>query len=722
MGAEQEMYKARGHRAGGKKGGGGQQAQKGGGGVGGGGAGGAANAGAGAGGGRRGFPWINMQIIKASEYCDVHHLFNTVATHLPYMNLVNMTTAVHRLAKLTAHDPEGQNTVRQHPTMDALLEAISDTLNSSATMGESQSQSLSNIAWSLATIRRVEKPLVNKVATLAATRISFFKPFELSTLLWALAKLGAIDNVSSGTRPVFHTSAAHIMRHIECFSFRCLATTVWAFATSKHHNAKLFRAVATSMMPMVRSANPQEMANTAWAFATANFHDDHLFTQLAQQAVRRLDEFKAQELSNMLWGFASNNFFHEAFYVNASMAARRMPLGAQHLANILCAFARARPNHPATRDTMLALLPWCTAQIEAFKPQEVSATLLAAAKVFAKCPEQDSEADLPLSREPYCSEGADLTEVNEFFSVAAVWALPRVKDFSAQSLANTTRAVSLLQMGGCADLLRECVSAEALRRSESLSAPKLAQLLKGLPLPTDSNSTSSDELTPKLEGRAKQDADRQEGAAARASPTDGNNWRGKNAVSCEDFEAIRMSLACEEEPSLDDSAFPTPAVAAAAGGGAGKRSKARKSRKEAKAPSDLKFVDVIPDDASTGDSEILQRTAIEQDPAVLSVHRSSRRCGKEAPETPTKELCMFLDPFSGMATMTFKWRTSVKNSFVHVDIEVFEDGIDTGGTLKMFGDKARATESPEGGGQRPDIHKAGTGLRSSSTPPGMSRV
>mmetsp|Transcript_122089 Transcript_122089/g.352895 ORF Transcript_122089/g.352895 Transcript_122089/m.352895 type:complete len:788 (+) Transcript_122089:168-2531(+) len=744
--------------------------------------------------GRSGFPWINQQIIKASEYGDIEHLLSTVAMHLPYMNLVNLTTAVHRLAKLTANDPESQANLRRHPTLDSVLATILDTLGCAATMGESQSQSLSNIVWSLATMRLTNKMLIDKVAALAATRISFFKPFELSTLLWALAKLGAIDNVSFGSRAVFNASASHIAQHAECFGFRCLATTAWAFATARHRNAKLFRSIAAHMVPMVRSANPQEMANTTWAFATANFHDEQLFGELAKQAMHRLGEFKAQELSNMLWGFASNNFFHEAFYVSASMAARRMPLGAQHLANILCAFARVRPNHPATKEAMIALLPWCTTQLETFKPQEVSATLLAAAKVFGRNTEQgwDSKAVEPI--EPDFVPAP----VSEFFNSSTVWAMPRVRDFSAQSLANTLSAHTMLRSGGCANALTDTIGVEALRRIETLDAPMLAQLLRGFSIGVQDAAEPSalgghvcQELATKLATRVQGCSQQEVTAMSRA-------WscRGARDMNREELSALLVSLAsAESECPKSMPGFGPPDMFAATAAVPVRGPKPSRKKKGGATGDRVNSID---------DWNEVSRSAIEQDPAVLAVHSSAMFGNEEdvvhcssgwfdevgprptlAAEAPMSnfwpevvddsqrcedELAkvlwpgMLVSPCGGDSgdatcsgysfgsdddvrgsfakfevieeslpevmdpgvTTTFKWHTSVKNSFVHVDIEVFEDGYSKGDFMKMYGEAVTSPQSPltpigmekdEYSSQEPPA-----AARSRSAPPSVGRA
>eukprot|EP00930_Biecheleria_cincta_P052606 TRINITY_DN3785_c0_g2_i2.p1 TRINITY_DN3785_c0_g2~~TRINITY_DN3785_c0_g2_i2.p1 ORF type:complete len:912 (+),score=166.54 TRINITY_DN3785_c0_g2_i2:41-2776(+) len=415
------------------------------------------------------FPWINSQIISASESGDIHYLMSTIMSHLPHMNLVNLSTALHRLAKLAATDSHLQATLCNHEALQTLLETICLSF-SGLDASEVQPQSISNVVWSLATMRYIDKHLLQALTHLTVSNIDQFKPFELSTTLWALAKLGSVDNISNQIKPVFQAAAQHITPLVSQFGFRCLATTAWAFATSKQRHARLFRAMAAQMLPMAQNANCQEMANTAWAFGTADFHDDQLFHELAEKAVYMLAEFKPQELSNMLWGFASNGFFHEEFFASAAAVARQMDLQAQHLANILWAFARVRPRHHLTRSTIQTLIPNCTELLHTFKPQEVSSTALAVGKAMGLRSEDGEEFVA-------CDLHSLPREVVTFFDACLDWVAPRLHEFSVQSLANTVSAYTMVPVPGARGLFDE-VGIEVMQRFEDLEMASVLHLLK----------------------------------------------------------------------------------------------------------------------------------------------------------------------------------------------------------------------------------------------------
>eukprot|EP00930_Biecheleria_cincta_P064818 TRINITY_DN5048_c0_g1_i1.p1 TRINITY_DN5048_c0_g1~~TRINITY_DN5048_c0_g1_i1.p1 ORF type:complete len:1163 (+),score=169.80 TRINITY_DN5048_c0_g1_i1:481-3489(+) len=306
--------------------------------------------------------------------------------------------------------------------------------------------------------------------------MSQFKPFELSTTLWAIAKLSSLQGGSMcEDRSVFVTAAKQIKARAHEYGFRCLATVAWAYATARDFNLSLFQAISAQMVPLASTANCQEVANTVWAFGTADFHDPALFEALAEHAALRLEEFKPQEISNTLWGFATNSYFHDVFYARASQVVQNMDpqlLQPQHLANVLWAFSRVRPRHVITQQIILALLPLCMAQLDSFKPQEVSSTLLAIAKAMSKAEDADTSGP-----ELWQIHG----KVSTYFESCVSWILPRLNEFSVQSLANTVSAFAFVPVQG-AGMLLEYVSAEVKHRCSVCDVSTKVHLLKGYAL------------------------------------------------------------------------------------------------------------------------------------------------------------------------------------------------------------------------------------------------
>ena len=113
-----------------------------------------------------------------------------------------------------------------------------------------------------------------------------FKPLELSTLLWASAKIGpqGDKHAAHWADSVFEAAVNYIQVNVQEFSFRNLATTVGAYATIGKSSPRMFHAVALQMPQVMHTANSLELAKTAWAFGTANVHNEKLFASLARCA------------------------------------------------------------------------------------------------------------------------------------------------------------------------------------------------------------------------------------------------------------------------------------------------------------------------------------------------------------------------------------------------------------------------------------------------------
>lgn len=405
------------------------------------------------------FPYINSQIIQVAEAGDLAKLITTIENYLEQMNLVNVSTAMHRLAKLTSASPQSQSCLRQHPVLAGLLATARSALARAEGSGSPpQCQALSNITWSMATISLVDLELLRKAAYLSHRHVHSFKPYELSSALWAYAKLDSLSREAcEGATPFFQASASHILEHVEDFSFRCLVMSAWAFATARHHSERLFRGIAAQILcpsstasaasSSVQTAQCQELANAAWAFATAGIREERLFHELAKKALRHLVDFKGQELSNIMWAFAANGFIREDFFVASAQAVLGMELTPQQLSNVTWSLSRTRPRHRASVIAMSALLPRCTAAIADFKPQELASVALAAAKCFG----QGSGTE-PMELHADDVEPSETLprEVFDFFSTVLSWVVNRLPYFSGQSLANIVTSILAVQpsLGG----------------------------------------------------------------------------------------------------------------------------------------------------------------------------------------------------------------------------------------------------------------------------------
>jgi len=251
-------------------------------------------------------PWINRQLISISDGGDCVRLVAFIQDNLPVMNLVNMATALHRLAKLAASRPGMWSNKRQDPTVLALLDKVCTTLQHCQLKGNlPSSQALSNITWSLATLERADIPLLWQVATAASVDVAGFKPFELSMTLWAFAKLVEHDiRARDCAVHLFKVATERIIANVSYLPFRCLVMITWAFAKVGYFDLAMLNRLVTQIAPGIHSATCQELADIAWSLGEARIQHERLLSMIAYRATSCLHEFKRQDLANMLHGFA----------------------------------------------------------------------------------------------------------------------------------------------------------------------------------------------------------------------------------------------------------------------------------------------------------------------------------------------------------------------------------------------------------------------------------
>lgn len=417
------------------------------------------------------FPWINGQIIAAAETGDLHRLLTTIEAHVHQMNLVNLSTALHRLAKLASAagvKPTSRSLWEQ--TLPSLLDAVRKALIKCEANGSvPKCQAITNITWALATTQAVDVPLLRMLLEYARNQLDDFKGFELCQLLWASAKLGTMSQaVCGGVAALFNPAAQWIVAHMDELSCRGLVMAAWAFATAKQHDASLFHAIASRLAPAVDAANCQELANTAWSFSTAGVYEERLFAKIADVSIPRVHDFKPQELSSIAWSFASIGCMNDEFYETVGFAATQTKLQEQQLANILWALTKMRPRHESTKEVILSLLPQCSRLVESFKTQELATVALAVSKCFGANPEiEQTHASFP-------------SDVLSFFIAAFPVVVPNLTRYSGQSLANITSSFLALRIDGASDLYAT-VSSEVVGRVNILENSAMLLLLKNLP-------------------------------------------------------------------------------------------------------------------------------------------------------------------------------------------------------------------------------------------------
>jgi len=122
---------------------------------------------------------INREI---SSRRSAEHVAAVCAKRLPDLDEINLSTALHRIAKLGARKEILHND-HFHLILARAFESTDDL----------QSQSLSNFVWSLATIKIADAPFLNSIASAAIRRRTEFGAQALSNTAWAFATLKFTD-------------------------------------------------------------------------------------------------------------------------------------------------------------------------------------------------------------------------------------------------------------------------------------------------------------------------------------------------------------------------------------------------------------------------------------------------------------------------------------------------------------------------------------------------
>lgn len=418
--------------------------------------------------------WINRQVTRIADTRNLQRLLQTIQFHIAEMNGINLATALHRVTKLVVNGISGVSTQQllKHPSFQLLRATVVQHIDNHriskpglADADETHEpvfevQCMSIVCWSCATLRLHEEKLLETIADIVLPCLGELKPFELSNMLWAYAKL------SLGTPSLLNAVSERMLnREWGEFSMQCLSMIAWSFATEKHRDLPVFSSIACEIVANAATTRPQEIANTLWAYAKNRCAEVSLFNALAEAAISHnmLWSFKSQELSNTVWAFATIGLQHQLLFKHAVTVAisKRRELSPQNIANILWAYAKLQVCRHS--GIFPALLSVSVGMMPQHKPHEISAIVWAAAKAEVKL---DVEEHFPACR--------------RFFNATAHMCRHRLHEFPPQALANMVEAFAIIE----ADFpsFSEAMARESIGRLHQFDAMALANLFRGVVL------------------------------------------------------------------------------------------------------------------------------------------------------------------------------------------------------------------------------------------------
>ena len=200
---------------------------------------------------------------------DVEQILLMVEDQCEIFNKVNVSTALHRVARLATTNmpgvaPVDAAAVMHDPRFAKLMTLVEETAEEMAVV------SVSNVLWALARLHYPASPeLVDILAARAARECASAEPRHLSTVMWALAVLGH--------EPRSRLLAAVADRAIETAEgFRApdIVNIMWSYARwhrvaagGAPGTAKVVDALCTVALRNLENFTPYQCANLAWSLA-----------------------------------------------------------------------------------------------------------------------------------------------------------------------------------------------------------------------------------------------------------------------------------------------------------------------------------------------------------------------------------------------------------------------------------------------------------------------
>jgi len=418
---------------------------------------------------------INRQVTQMAELGNKDRLLDEIQLHLSVMNGINLATSLHRLTKCaTLEGSESDTTVmKQDPRFQELFNAIvkhicchrlcSTTSTKRSSKQEAHSempvQCMSIVAWSCATLQIHHKAVFENIAEITASRLSELKPYELSNLAWAYAKLGLSSS------ELFKNLVAHMLARREGeFKTQCLSTIAWALAAAKRRNLAVFRSIAQEIAPKAADLKPQDISNTLWAYAKSRVAHEQLFSSIGQAASSdtKIWLFKPQEFTMSAWAFATVGLQNAAFFTRLEpvVIRKRHELTPENIATILWAYAKLKVN--CSYALVSSLLDTVMAKQNAFMPTEISVVVRAASQM---CPHR----------------------LDFFSAVAQRWAAS-VQAFSPRALATLTHAFFVLSNDP--ENFQKTLLKESLQRLPKFKPSSFCDMFEGVLVAAGSGNSS----------------------------------------------------------------------------------------------------------------------------------------------------------------------------------------------------------------------------------------
>lgn len=300
---------------------------------------------------------------------DLSHVFDSV----------NVSSAIHRIAKLIKYSRTPSHMVLTHPLYPLLINAAIKVVPAF------EARQMANILWGLATLRDRSSPLLLHLdRRILELELSSYIQQELSNVMWAYGTMQYQGN------PDFMQRAAQEMlrRGIGQFMPQAISNACWAFAKLDLIYDDFLEAVGAHAAEQLHTWNSQAIANLVWAYAKMEVCHDPLMAAVAATVTAqvysrpdapshsKIEEFTCQEVSNVMLAFARLSIYSaevlQLVETEMSKPHRLKASTQQGLVNVMWAFATLR-FYPAKYFS--AVSPYLAKSLPAFRDQELASCL-----------------------------------------------------------------------------------------------------------------------------------------------------------------------------------------------------------------------------------------------------------------------------------------------------------------------------------------------------------
>eukprot|EP01127_Copromyxa_protea_P019813 TRINITY_DN6510_c0_g1_i1.p1 TRINITY_DN6510_c0_g1~~TRINITY_DN6510_c0_g1_i1.p1 ORF type:complete len:858 (-),score=206.22 TRINITY_DN6510_c0_g1_i1:287-2602(-) len=163
--------------------------------------------------------------------------------------------------------------------------------------------------WACAQLGLKDPHFVETVLNISQSKLQWFKPQELSNLLWALAKLeGGKEASSSPEHEVFGRKIDgilfYVIQSIDEFTPQGIANTWWSLATLSHHRDHIVEGLMPSLRRRLPHLNAQEISNIFWSLAKLQVKDVSILASMKEYLYKHIPSFTEQHVANIMWGLA----------------------------------------------------------------------------------------------------------------------------------------------------------------------------------------------------------------------------------------------------------------------------------------------------------------------------------------------------------------------------------------------------------------------------------